>query len=423
MLEPCPRLRQSCGCSAGPGATTRSWPIGRAPGDAARPRLRRLGRSHRRDRPRRRSLAAARLGVAAGRRAPRDLTAPPEGCSSPPSTPWSAGPRMRQRQRLAPAVATLRREAIRDLGREPRSCCSQSRSSSGAHPGWASTPSGRRGAGAWRPRRPSARWGSWAATCSPARSSGDRARPGRPSAGPCASRSCRGRPAPDQPPTSEDECRLIIAWDGERGLRTFAGRVTLPRRRAGSRGQPSRPAATPLMVQPLCFKNEALGWCLFEMESPARGGVRGDPGAGQRRAQGDRLAGAPGRRGDKTGAGRAGAIAARDRAGGRHPDGHPAQGPAALAARDPAAMVPATEAGGDYFDILPFRREAAGSAIGDVAGHGLHAGLVMMMIQSIVSAATRNDPHASPAHGLGSAQRRPVRQRARRAWDVKSTRR
>ena len=26
----------------------------------------------------------------------------------------------------------------------------------------------------------------------------------------------------DRPPTSEDECRLIIAWDRERGLRTFA---------------------------------------------------------------------------------------------------------------------------------------------------------------------------------------------------------
>ena len=65
-------------------------------------------------------------------------------------------------------------------------------------------------------------------------------------------------------------------------------------------------------------------------------------------------------------------------------------------------MVPATEVGGDYFDILPFG-EAAGSAggawlgIGDVAGHGLHAGLVMLMIQSIVSAATHDHPNASPA--------------------------
>ena len=59
-------------------------------------------------------------------------------------------------------------------------------------------------------------------------------------------------------------------------------------------------------------------------------------------------------------------------------------------------MIPATEVGGDYFDILPF--EGGGwLGIGDVAGHGLHAGLVMMMIQSIVSATTHDDPLASPA--------------------------
>jgi serine phosphatase RsbU (regulator of sigma subunit) len=59
-------------------------------------------------------------------------------------------------------------------------------------------------------------------------------------------------------------------------------------------------------------------------------------------------------------------------------------------------MIPATEVGGDYFDILPF---AGGCwlGIGDVAGHGLHAGLVMMMIQSIVSAITHDRPSASPA--------------------------
>jgi len=61
-----------------------------------------------------------------------------------------------------------------------------------------------------------------------------------------------------------------------------------------------------------------------------------------------------------------------------------------------AAMIPATEVGGDYFDILPFER-GCWLGIGDVAGHGLHAGLVMLMIQSIVSAITRDRPDASPA--------------------------
>src|SRR4029077_20198162 len=60
------------------------------------------------------------------------------------------------------------------------------------------------------------------------------------------------------------------------------------------------------------------------------------------------------------------------------------------------AMFPATEVGGDYFDILPFEG-GCWLGIGDVAGHGLHAGLVMMMIQSIFSATTHDDPFASPA--------------------------
>lgn len=57
------------------------------------------------------------------------------------------------------------------------------------------------------------------------------------------------------------------------------------------------------------------------------------------------------------------------------------------------AMHAATEVGGDYFDILPFER-GAWFAIGDVAGHGLPAGLVMLMIQSIVAAITMGDPDA-----------------------------
>jgi serine phosphatase RsbU (regulator of sigma subunit) len=65
-----------------------------------------------------------------------------------------------------------------------------------------------------------------------------------------------------------------------------------------------------------------------------------------------------------------------------------------------ASMVPATEAGGDYFDILPF--DGGGwIGIGDVAGHGLHSGLVMMMLQSIIAATTRDDPRASPAKVWG----------------------
>jgi sigma-B regulation protein RsbU (phosphoserine phosphatase) len=61
-----------------------------------------------------------------------------------------------------------------------------------------------------------------------------------------------------------------------------------------------------------------------------------------------------------------------------------------------ARMVPASEVGGDYFDILPCDG-GCWLGIGDVAGHGLHTGLVMLMIQSIVAATTYLRPDAPPA--------------------------
>jgi DNA-binding LacI/PurR family transcriptional regulator/serine phosphatase RsbU (regulator of sigma subunit) len=60
------------------------------------------------------------------------------------------------------------------------------------------------------------------------------------------------------------------------------------------------------------------------------------------------------------------------------------------------AMVPTTEVGGDYFDVLPFEG-GFWLGIGDVAGHGLHTGLVMLMIQSVLAAIVRGDPNIRPA--------------------------
>jgi phosphoserine phosphatase RsbU/P len=58
-------------------------------------------------------------------------------------------------------------------------------------------------------------------------------------------------------------------------------------------------------------------------------------------------------------------------------------------------MKPATEVGGDYFDILPCPG-GCWIGIGDVAGHGLTAGLVMLMIQSIVAATVYERPELGP---------------------------
>ncbi|MEI9942076.1 MAG: SpoIIE family protein phosphatase [Pseudomonadota bacterium] len=60
-----------------------------------------------------------------------------------------------------------------------------------------------------------------------------------------------------------------------------------------------------------------------------------------------------------------------------------------------AAMVPATEVGGDYYDVLP-GKGGCWLGIGDVAGHGLRPGLVMMMLQSIVAALGRENFAAAP---------------------------
>jgi len=60
-----------------------------------------------------------------------------------------------------------------------------------------------------------------------------------------------------------------------------------------------------------------------------------------------------------------------------------------------AVMKPAVEVGGDYYDVV----EAGGREwilIGDVSGHGVSAGLVMMMCQTAVHTALAQDPKIEP---------------------------
>lgn len=60
-----------------------------------------------------------------------------------------------------------------------------------------------------------------------------------------------------------------------------------------------------------------------------------------------------------------------------------------------ACMKTATEVGGDYYDILPVEG-GCWIGIGDVSGHGVTSGLIMLMVQSVVSALVAMDPAASP---------------------------
>lgn len=78
-----------------------------------------------------------------------------------------------------------------------------------------------------------------------------------------------------------------------------------------------------------------------------------------------------------------------------------------------ARMIPATEVGGDYYDVFygaapkgrskralaawPPKDAPVWIGIGDVAGHGLRSGLIMLMVQSVVSALGRANPKASPS--------------------------
>ncbi len=60
-----------------------------------------------------------------------------------------------------------------------------------------------------------------------------------------------------------------------------------------------------------------------------------------------------------------------------------------------ARMMPATEVGGDYYDVLTVD-DGCWIAVGDASGHGLTAGLVMMMVQTGVATLVRAQPDARP---------------------------
>jgi serine phosphatase RsbU (regulator of sigma subunit) len=62
-----------------------------------------------------------------------------------------------------------------------------------------------------------------------------------------------------------------------------------------------------------------------------------------------------------------------------------------------ASMAPAAAVGGDYYDVVRTDDGGFWLGIGDVSGHGLNAGLVMLMIQSGLATLMRRDPDTEPA--------------------------
>jgi serine phosphatase RsbU (regulator of sigma subunit) len=69
-----------------------------------------------------------------------------------------------------------------------------------------------------------------------------------------------------------------------------------------------------------------------------------------------------------------------------------------------ARMSTASEVGGDYYDVRP-TADGCWIGIGDVAGHGLEAGLVMLMIQSGLSSLILHSPDALPHQLLPALNR------------------
>jgi sigma-B regulation protein RsbU (phosphoserine phosphatase) len=64
-------------------------------------------------------------------------------------------------------------------------------------------------------------------------------------------------------------------------------------------------------------------------------------------------------------------------------------------------LRPATEVGGDYYDILPVEG-GCWLGIGDVSGHGLQAGLVMLMAQSGLGTLSHSQPLPTPAGAVAA---------------------
>jgi phosphoserine phosphatase RsbU/P len=62
-----------------------------------------------------------------------------------------------------------------------------------------------------------------------------------------------------------------------------------------------------------------------------------------------------------------------------------------------ARMIPAAEVGGDYYDIVDAGEGRQWLAIGDVSGHGVESGLVMMMTQTSILSLVRENPSFTPA--------------------------
>lgn len=67
-----------------------------------------------------------------------------------------------------------------------------------------------------------------------------------------------------------------------------------------------------------------------------------------------------------------------------------------------ATMLPADEVGGDYYDIIETAHGETWLCIGDVSGHGVESGLIMMMTQTSIFTTVNRAPGLLPSEVLTS---------------------
>jgi hypothetical protein len=65
-----------------------------------------------------------------------------------------------------------------------------------------------------------------------------------------------------------------------------------------------------------------------------------------------------------------------------------------------SVMIPADEVGGDYYDLIEDENGALWVAIGDVSGHGVESGLIMMMAQTSIKSLIKCNNTANPSNIL-----------------------
>ncbi|MES0489350.1 MAG: SpoIIE family protein phosphatase [Leptospirales bacterium] len=70
-----------------------------------------------------------------------------------------------------------------------------------------------------------------------------------------------------------------------------------------------------------------------------------------------------------------------------------------------AKMIPADEVGGDYYDIIQSDKDHLWMTVGDVSGHGVESGLIMMMTQTSIASLVQEDSAIMPSDVIADANK------------------